>query len=105
MFEQVLAADARGLSACEALRGRTDPVEMEICFKEITESVAVETREVQRLRKSENAKAQIGTDAISSDVEWKLRIISEFSFDFPLGWTDALVACWAEKPWLRDLPG
>ena len=105
MFDQVLAADARGLAACEALRGRTDPVEMEICFKEIAESVEIELREVKRLRNSLNPKSQIGADPIASDVEWKMRILAEFSFDLPLGWTDALVACWAEKPWLRDLPG
>jgi len=90
MFSQVLAADARGLAALEGLRGRTDPEEMEACFRALAESVA--------------AEEGWDVEAIGSDLEWKTALLAELSFELPPGWAEAAVACWAEKPWLRDLP-
>ena len=105
MLEELLAADARSLKAIESLRGITDPAEMEICFTEIRESVDIEIQHVKRLRADStmHSKMQFAADVVNSDVEWKLSLISEFSFDLPAGWADAATACWAEKPWLREL--
>ena len=104
MFAAVHAADARALTACEALRGRTLPEELEVCFREIVASVEIEKAELRRLRSLSTFDAQTAAEAIASDVEWKTGLIEELSFDLSPDWKDALVACWAEKPWLRDLP-
>ena len=103
MFAAVFEADARGLQACEALRGRTQPEELEVCFTEIRASVHAEVEALRALMKLPSFEAAEAVEAIASDVEWKTGIIAEFSFEFRTGWADSLVACWAEKPWLRDL--
>jgi len=105
MFAEILQADFRGQTALERLRGRLDtPVEMEICFREIAASVDIEIEEVKRLRSMESLRAQTAADAVASDVEWKLRLVSQFSFDVKPEWVDTAFSLWAEKPWLRDLP-